>query len=68
MKDKSKTEHTSAKKYTVTEEYTNTRLDNCLISKLKYLPKSKIYSITMLKFFDSLKIGITIEKPITIIY
>ena len=45
MKDKSKTEHTSAKKYTVTEEYTNTRLDNCLISKLKYLPKSKIYSI-----------------------
>jgi len=45
MKDKSKTEYTPVKKYTVTEEYSNTRLDNCLISKLKNLPKSKIYSI-----------------------
>ena len=44
MKNKSKTEYTPAKKYTVTQEYTNTRLDNCLISKLKYLPKSKNYS------------------------
>ena len=31
--------------YVVDEEYQNTRLDNCLISKLKGLPRSKIYSI-----------------------
>ena len=31
--------------YIVDEEYQNTRLDNCLISKLKGLPRSKIYSI-----------------------
>ena len=31
--------------YIVSEEYENTRLDNCLISKLKNLPRSKIYSI-----------------------
>ena len=31
--------------YIVEEEYQNTRLDNCLISKLKGLPRSKIYSI-----------------------
>ena len=31
--------------YIVDEEYENTRLDNCLISKLKNLPRSKIYSI-----------------------
>lgn len=34
-----------AKKYKVTEEYKEVRLDNCLISKLNYLPRSKIYSI-----------------------
>ena len=31
--------------YIVDAEYQNTRLDNCLISKLKGLPRSKIYSI-----------------------
>jgi len=31
--------------YVVDKEYQNTRLDNCLISKLKGLPRSKIYSI-----------------------
>ena len=31
--------------YVVDEEYQNTRLDNCLISQLKGLPRSKIYSI-----------------------
>jgi len=31
--------------YIVDEDYQNTRLDNCLISKLKGLPRSKIYSI-----------------------
>ena len=31
--------------YIVDEEYQNTRLDNCLISQLKDLPRSKIYSI-----------------------
>ena len=31
--------------YIVEEEYQNTRLDNCLISKLKGLARSKIYSI-----------------------
>ena len=31
--------------YIVEEEYQNTRLDNCLISRLKGLPRSKIYSI-----------------------
>ena len=31
--------------YVVDEEYQNTRLDNCLISKLKGLPRSKIYYI-----------------------
>ena len=31
--------------YIVDEEYEDVRLDNCLISRLKNLPKSKIYSI-----------------------
>ena len=31
--------------FVVDAEYQNTRLDNCLISKLKGLPRSKIYSI-----------------------
>ena len=31
--------------YIVDAEYQNTRLDNCLMSKLKGLPRSKIYSI-----------------------
>ena len=31
--------------YTVTSDYEGVRLDNCLISKLKGLPRTKIYSI-----------------------
>ena len=31
--------------YTVTEDYSGTRLDNCLLSKMKGIPRSKIYSI-----------------------
>ena len=31
--------------FIVNEEFVNTRLDNCLISKLKGIPRSKIYSI-----------------------
>ena len=31
--------------YIVDEEYEDVRLDNCLISRLKNLPRSKIYSI-----------------------
>ena len=31
--------------YTVTSEYEGVRLDNCLIAKLKGLPRTKIYSI-----------------------
>ncbi len=31
--------------YIVDEDFLNTRLDNCLIAKLKGLPRSKIYSI-----------------------
>ena len=31
--------------YTVTENYSGVRLDNCLISKMKGLPRSRIYSI-----------------------
>ena len=31
--------------YTVTEDYLGTRLDNCLLSKMKGIPRSKIYSI-----------------------
>ena len=32
-------------KYTVTSEYDGVRLDNCLIARLKGLPRTKIYSI-----------------------
>ena len=38
-------EYKPVSSYIVDEEYQNTRLDNCLISKLKGLPRSKIYSI-----------------------
>ena len=38
-------QYTTVSSYIVDEEYLNTRLDNCLISKLKDLPRSKIYSI-----------------------
>ena len=38
-------QYTPVSSYVVDEEYQNTRLDNCLISKLKGLPRSKIYSI-----------------------
>ena len=31
--------------YTVTSEYDGVRLDNCLIARLKGLPRTKIYSI-----------------------
>ena len=31
--------------YKVSSEYEGVRLDNCLISKLKGLPRAKIYSI-----------------------
>ena len=31
--------------YTVDSQYEGVRLDNCLISKLKGLPRTKIYSI-----------------------
>ena len=31
--------------YTVSEDYSGTRLDNCLLSKMKGIPRSKIYSI-----------------------
>ena len=31
--------------YKVTSEYDGVRLDNCLISRLKGLPRTKIYSI-----------------------
>ena len=31
--------------YTVTSEYQGVRLDNCLIARLKGLPRTKIYSI-----------------------
>jgi len=31
--------------YTVTEDYSGTRLDNCLLSKMKGIPRSKVYSI-----------------------
>lgn len=37
--------YTQVTNYKVDEEYENSRLDNCLISLLKGLPKSKIYSI-----------------------
>jgi len=45
MKGHIKERFISVQKYEVSEEYDDSRLDNCLISKLKYLPKSKIYSI-----------------------
>ena len=32
-------------KYKVTKEYEDVRLDNCLISRIKGLPRTKIYSI-----------------------
>ena len=38
-------QYTSVSNYIVDEDFENTRLDNCLISKLKGLPRSKIYSI-----------------------
>ena len=41
----SKSKYLNVSSYIVDEEYENTRLDNCLISKLKNLPRSKIYSI-----------------------
>ena len=41
----SKNKYLNVSSYIVDEEYENTRLDNCLISKLKNLPRSKIYSI-----------------------
>ena len=41
----SKSKYLKVTNYIVDEEYENTRLDNCLISKLKNLPRSKIYSI-----------------------
>ena len=34
--------------YTVTSDYEGVRLDNCLISKLKGLPRTKIYSTLMI--------------------
>ncbi len=37
--------HVPVSSYVVDEEYENIRLDNCLISRLKGLPRSKIYSI-----------------------
>ena len=45
MNNKSKHQYKRAKKYKVTEEYNEVRLDNCLFSQLRYLPKSKVYSI-----------------------
>ena len=45
MKGHIKERFISVQKYEVNEEYDKSRLDNCLISKLKYLPRSKIYSI-----------------------
>jgi len=41
----SRSKYLKVSSYIVSEEYENTRLDNCLISKLKNLPRSKIYSI-----------------------
>ena len=41
----SKSKYLNVTNYIVDEEYENTRLDNCLISKLKNLPRSKIYSV-----------------------
>ena len=40
-----KGKYTSVRNYIVDEEYINSRLDNCLISQLKGLPRSKVYSI-----------------------
>ena len=37
--------HVPVSSYVVDEEYQDTRLDNCLISRLEGLPRSKIYSI-----------------------
>ena len=45
MTKNSKSKYLNVSSYIVDEEYENTRLDNCLISKLKNLPRSKIYSI-----------------------
>ena len=45
MKDHSKEKFMHVQKYQVSEEYNKSRLDNCIISKLKYLPRSKVYSI-----------------------
>jgi len=45
MNNKTKHLYKPVKKYKVTEEYNEVRLDNCLFSQLKYLPKSKVYSI-----------------------
>ena len=45
MKDNPKKKYTLAKKYKVTDEYNLVRLDNCLFSQLRYLPRSKVYSI-----------------------
>lgn len=41
----SKSKYHNVSSYIVDEEYEKTRLDNCLISRLKNLPRSKIYSI-----------------------
>ena len=41
----SKSKYLNVSSYIVDEEYEDVRLDNCLISRLKNLPKSKIYSI-----------------------
>ena len=40
-----KNKYIPVQKFMVTDDFINSRLDNCLISKLKGLPKSKIYSI-----------------------
>ena len=45
MRKESKIKYTKVKKITITDEYSLSRLDNCLISQLKGIPKSKIYSI-----------------------
>ena len=45
MRRESKTKYTEVKKIIITDEYSLSRLDNCLISQLKGIPKSKIYSI-----------------------
>ena len=44
MTESSFSKYQEVTKYIVDGEYENSRLDNCLISKLKNVPKSKIYS------------------------